>query len=277
VVAGVLVLAAVAGLLAGRSFWLGAALLVLLVAVALYAALSRPLANEHLTNPHHESLRTTSDRTSTREVTMNTTLRRTGIAAIALGATLGLAACGSDGSSTAADSAGDTSSDTGMTGDAGAEAFGAACSAVPKSGPGSFTGMATAPVASAAGANPVLSTLVTAVKKAGLVDTLNSQKAITVFAPTNDAFGKIPPKPLEGVLASKDELTKILTYHVVAGKIAPAELDGTHKTLEGDTVTVSGSGDSYSVGTQKASIVCGNVPTANATVYIIDSVLMPQM
>jgi uncharacterized surface protein with fasciclin (FAS1) repeats len=137
--------------------------------------------------------------------------------------------------------------------------------------------MATAPVASAASANPVLSTLVTAVTKAGLVDTLNSQKAITVFAPTNDAFGKIPPKTLKSVLADKQELTKILTYHVVAGKLAPDQLDGTHKTLEGDTLEISGSSDDFSVGTQDATIVCGNVPTANATVYIIDSVLMPKM
>jgi uncharacterized surface protein with fasciclin (FAS1) repeats len=208
---------------------------------------------------------------------MNTTLRRSGIAALALGATLGLAACGSnDSSSNAGDTMGTSPSSTTGT-DAASQTFGDACSAVPKSGPGSFTGMATAPVASAASANPVLSTLVTAVTKAGLVDTLNSQKAITVFAPTNDAFGKIPPKTLKSVLADKAELTKILTYHVVAGKLTPAQLDGTHKTLEGDTLTINGSNDNFTVGTQKASIVCGNVPTANATVYIINSVLMPKM
>jgi uncharacterized surface protein with fasciclin (FAS1) repeats len=208
---------------------------------------------------------------------MNTTLRRSGIAAMALGASLSLAACGgSDSSSTAGGDTGTTPSSASGN-DAGAQTFGAACSAVPKSGPGSFNGMATAPVASAASANPVLSTLVTAVTKAGLVDTLNSQKAITVFAPTNDAFGKIPPKTLKSVLANKQELTKILTYHVVAGKLTPDQLDGTHKTLEGDTLKISGSGDSYSVGAGKASIVCGNVPTANATVYIVDSVLMPKM
>ncbi len=209
---------------------------------------------------------------------MNTTLRRSGIAALALGATLGLAACGGNDSSSS--NAGDdmgTSPSSATGSDASAQTFGSACSAVPKSGPGSFTGMATAPVASAASANPVLSTLVTAVTKAGLVDTLNSQKAITVFAPTNDAFGKIPPKTLKSVLANKAELTKILTYHVVAGKLTPAQLDGTHKTLEGDTLTINGSNDDFTVGTQKASIVCGNVPTANATVYIINSVLMPKM
>ena len=209
---------------------------------------------------------------------MNTKIRRTGIAAIALGAALGLAACGGNDSSPSSGGAmGGSTGDSSMGTDAGAQTFGSACGAVPKSGPGSFQGMATAPVASAASANPVLSTLVTAVQKAGLVDTLNSQKAITVFAPTNDAFGQIPPKTLKGVLADKQELTKILTYHVVAGKIAPDQLAGTHKTLEGDTLTISGSGDSYTVGAQKAQVVCGNVPTANATVYIINSVLMPKM
>ena len=208
---------------------------------------------------------------------MNNEIRRTGIAAIALGATLCLAACGSnDSSSTASDGTAPGSS-AGTGTDASAQTFGDACSAVPKSGPGSFNGMATAPVASAASANPVLSTLVTAVKKAGLVDTLNSQKAITVFAPTNDAFAAIPPKTLKGVLANKQELTKILTYHVVAGKIAPDQLAGTHKTLEGDSLTISGSGDSFMVGTGNAAVVCGNVPTANATVYLINSVLMPKM
>jgi uncharacterized surface protein with fasciclin (FAS1) repeats len=209
---------------------------------------------------------------------MNTKIRRTGFAAIALGATLGLAACGSnDSSSTASDDGGAAGTSDSSTSAAADQTFGAACSAVPKSGPGSFTGMATAPVASAASANPALSTLVTAVKKAGLVDTLNSQQAITVFAPTNDAFAAIPAKTLKGVLADKQALTKILTYHVVAGKLAPDELAGTHKTLEGGTLAISGTGDSFSVGAQKASVVCGNVSTANATVYLISSVLMPQM
>jgi uncharacterized surface protein with fasciclin (FAS1) repeats len=155
-------------------------------------------------------------------------------------------------------------------------AFGPACSAVPKTGAGSFTGMATAPVATAASANPVLSTLVTAVKKAGLVDTLNAANGITVFAPENSAFTKIPSATLNGVLANKGELTKILTYHVVSGRYTPAQLAKgvTLKTLEGGTVTTAMSGGTYTV--NGANVVCGNVQTANATVYIINSVLMPK-
>ncbi|HEY0543704.1 MAG TPA: fasciclin domain-containing protein [Actinoallomurus sp.] len=154
--------------------------------------------------------------------------------------------------------------------------FGAGCSAVPTSGKGSFSGMSADPVATAASNNPALSTLVTAVKKAGLVDTLNSAQNITVFAPDNDAFKKIPAKTLKKVLADKKTLSSILTYHVVGQKVAPSGLaSGDFKTLQGGMVTTSGSGESYKV--NDANVVCGNVQTANATVYIIDSVMMPKM
>jgi uncharacterized surface protein with fasciclin (FAS1) repeats len=153
--------------------------------------------------------------------------------------------------------------------------FGPGCASVPKGGAGSFTGMSTAPVATAASANPLLSTLVTAVKKAGLVDTLNSASGITVFAPDNAAFAKIPAATLNKVLADKAELTKILTYHVVAGRYAPSQLasGAPLKTLEGATVTPALMGSTYEV--NSADVVCGNVQTANATVYIINTVLMP--
>lgn len=205
--------------------------------------------------------------------------RSSGIAALALVATFGLAACSGDSDSeTATDNPATTaSSDTASADamDAGADTFGAGCSAIPASGAGSFNGMATEPVATAASANPLLKTLVAAVGKAGLVDTLNSADGITVFAPTDDAFGKIPPKDLDAVLANKDTLTKILTYHVVAGQLSPDDLAGTHETLEGEQVTVEGSGEDFTVGAGDAKVLCGNIPTANATVYVIDSVLMP--
>lgn len=156
------------------------------------------------------------------------------------------------------------------------EPFGPACSSVPKDGKGSFDGMAEDPVATAASNNPALSTLVTAVKKAGLVDTLNNAENITVFAPTNDAFAKIPKADLDKVLNDKAQLTKILTYHVVGEKIAPDDLkNGSYETLEKSKLTTSGSGESYKVN-DSADVVCGNVRTANANVYIIDTVLMPK-
>jgi uncharacterized surface protein with fasciclin (FAS1) repeats len=210
---------------------------------------------------------------------------KTGLATLAIVASFSLAACGSDDSSTPS-SAGDTSSSTpteesSMTdspseeADAAAQVFGPACDQVPADGDGSFNGMATAPVASAASANPLLSTLVTAVKKAGLVDALNSADGLTVFAPVNDAFGAIPPKTLKAVLKDKPTLTKILTHHVIAGQLSPDQLAGEHETLAGDMLTVTGSGEDFMIGAENATVLCGNVPTANATVYIIDTVLMP--
>jgi uncharacterized surface protein with fasciclin (FAS1) repeats len=215
---------------------------------------------------------------------------RTTFVALAIALPLSLAACGSstDTTTPAAGSTPAATSSDAMTSSAPSDTmtssdsmdpasavFGEGCAAVPKDGKGSFTGMATDPVATAASNNPLLSTLVTAVKQAGLVDTLNSAPEVTVFAPTNDAFAKIPAADLKKVLADKPTLTKILTNHVVAGKISQDQLAGDHKTLAGTTITVKGSGENFTVGKMDAKIICGNVPTANATVYIIDSVLMP--
>ncbi len=201
----------------------------------------------------------------------------TAIAAAAL-FTFSLAACGSDDSSSGSGAgAAMPATSAAPSMDAMMAQFGSGCSAVPTdaANPGSFASMAKVPVATAASGNPLLSTLVTAVKAAGLVDSLNTAPALTVFAPTNDAFAKIPAADLKAVLADKATLTKILTTHVVAGKLTPAELAGTHKTLQGGEITVTGSSESFEVD-GAASIVCGNVQTANATVYLIDSVLMPK-
>jgi uncharacterized surface protein with fasciclin (FAS1) repeats len=215
---------------------------------------------------------------------------RTTFVALAIALPLSLAACGSstDTTSTGAGAgAAPTSSDSMMSStpsdamtssdsmDATSAVFGEGCTAVPRDGKGSFTGMATDPVATAASNNPLLSTLVTAVKEAGLVDTLNSAPEITVFAPTNDAFAKIPAADLKAVLADKPTLTKVLTNHVVAGTLAPDQLAGDHKTLAGTTITVKGAGENFTVGAMDATVICGNVQTANATVYIVDSVLLP--
>jgi uncharacterized surface protein with fasciclin (FAS1) repeats len=208
-------------------------------------------------------------------------MRATKITAIAaaLVFSASLAACGGDdasGENTAAAPAATTPSAAPSMAMDTMATFGAGCAAVPTEAtdPGSFDAMSKVPVATAASGNPLLSTLVTAVKQAGLVDTLNTAPALTVFAPTNDAFAKIPAADLKAVLADKKTLTSILTYHVVEGKLAPEQLAGTHKTIQGDEVTVEGSASDFKV--NEASVVCGNVQTANATVYIIDSVLMPK-
>lgn len=219
-----------------------------------------------------------------------TTIRRTtGLATLALTLSLGLAACGGDSDTAASDTGSSMSSSPSMTEsmspsddmsseagmDPAAQTFGAGCAAIPATGGGSFDGMATEPVATAASANPLLKTLVAAVTKAGLVDTLNGTEGITVFAPTDDAFAKIPAKTLDGVLKDKKTLTAILTHHVVAGQLTPDQLAGSHETLNGDTLKVMGSSEDFTVGAEKAQVLCGNIPTANATVYVIDTVLMP--
>jgi len=154
--------------------------------------------------------------------------------------------------------------------------FGAACSTVPASGPGSLEALAQDPVATAAANTPELSTLVTAVKKADLVDTLNSAQGITVFAPVNDAFAALPKATLDKALGDpKGLLTTVLTYHVVQGQLAPDQLAGSHETLQGDTLQVTGSGEDFTVN-GNSGVVCGNIQTANATVYLIDQVLLPK-
>jgi transforming growth factor-beta-induced protein len=155
---------------------------------------------------------------------------------------------------------------------------GPACAAVPADGEGSFAGMTDDTAATAASNNPVLSTLVTAVSEAGLVDTLNSDGPFTIFAPTNDAFAAIPEADLAAVLADQDLLTSILTYHVVAGEsLGSADLieRGTVTTVNGAELAIAAGDDgSVMVGGQ-ASVGCADVMTANATVHIIDAVLMP--
>jgi uncharacterized surface protein with fasciclin (FAS1) repeats len=137
------------------------------------------------------------------------------------------------------------------------------------------------PVATAAGNNPALSTLVQAVTAANLGDTLNTTDDITVLAPANPAFEAVPADALNALLADTAQLTTVLTHHVIPGRLTPEELAGTHTTLNNDEVTIEGSGENFSIamdGTvvgMQASVICGNVQTANATVYIIDQVLKP--
>lgn len=205
-------------------------------------------------------------------------IRRTVVAATAA-ALLPLAAtaCSSDSGSSDTKSSKPSQSEQKETKkeDMGMGTFGPACASVPKSGKGSFNGMAQDPVATAASNNPELSTLVSAVKKAGLVDTLNSAKNITVFAPTNDAFKKIPKADLDKVMSDKKMLSKVLTYHVVGQPLDKSQLQsGSYDTLAKQKLTTKGSGDSYTVN-GSAKVGCGNVKTANATVHIIDNVLMP--
>ncbi|MGY1709961.1 fasciclin domain-containing protein [Geodermatophilus sp. SYSU D00758] len=221
---------------------------------------------------------------------MTRTLARTGLPALAATLALALPACGSDdttGTAAGADAAATSSPAPPAAGTDGGtdrataptEPFGEGCAAVPADGEGSLTGMADDPVATAAGNNPVLTTLVQALQAANLVDTLNTTEDITVLAPANPAFEAVPQDRLAALLADTPQLTAVLTHHVIPGRLAPGELAGTHATLNNDEVTIEGSGERFTIdrtltGTA-ATVVCGDVRTANATVYVIDGVLAP--
>ncbi|MFD6163309.1 fasciclin domain-containing protein [Nocardia sp. NPDC060256] len=208
-----------------------------------------------------------------------TVMRRSVVAAMMLSAVVGASACSSDKSTDTAapsSSAAMTTSSTMASGDLVGSGCKAYAQQVP-TGAGSVSGMAQDPVATAASNNPLLTTLVAAVSgklnpQVNLVDTLNGAQ-FTVFAPVDAAFAKIDPATVDGLKTDSATLTKILTYHVVPGQIAPNKIAGMHKTVEGADVTVTGSGDNLKVG--NASVICGGVKTANATVYLIDTVLMP--
>lgn len=167
-----------------------------------------------------------------------------------------------------------------MAMDPAANLVGAGCAAYAEavpSGEGSVAGMAQDPVAVAASNNPLLKTLTAAVSgelnpDVDLVDTLNGAE-FTVFAPVDEAFAAIPEKDLNAVVEDADTLSSVLTYHVVPGQIAPSDIPGSHTTVQGDEVEVTGSGDELMV--NGATVVCGGVQTANATVYLVDTVLMP--
>ena len=220
---------------------------------------------------------------------MNTKLRtRTmGLAALALTASMSLAACGSEGDTDTAadDTTSSRRSETPMEPEEPMESeepmaadapFGPGCAAVPTDGEGSVEGMADDPVATAASNNPLLKTLVAAVTEAGLVDTLNSAEGITVFAPTDDAFAKIPKKDLNALLADKEALTTVLTHHVVARPPVPRGRRGRARDPRGRHDHRRGLGRGLHRSRVPASSAATS-QTANATVYVIDSVMMPAM
>src|SRR6478735_6048891 len=205
--------------------------------------------------------------------------------ALALAATFALSACSMSGSTAepstdASTPAMEASEEPMATADPAADLVGPGCAAYAEAvpdGAGSIEGMSGDPVAVAASNNPLLKTLVAAVSgqlnpEVDLVDTLNGGE-FTVFAPVDEAFAAIDPATIEALKTDSATLTSILTYHVVPGQLTPDEVVGTQTTVQGGTVEVTGSGDDLMV--NDAKVICGGVHTANATVYLIDSVLMP--
>lgn len=118
-------------------------------------------------------------------------------------------------------------------------------------------------------------TLVAAVKAAGLVDTLKGDGPFTVFAPTDEAFAKLPEGTLEALLADKEKLTAILTYHVVAGRNMASEVVAADSfvTVQGSALSVDTS-DGVRVGS--ANVVRTDIVTSNGVIHVIDTVLIPE-
>lgn len=122
--------------------------------------------------------------------------------------------------------------------------------------------------------NPDFSTLVTAIKAAGLVDTLSGAGPFTVFAPNNAAFKKIPDATLQGVLADNVKLTSILTYHVIAGKVMSKDVATMKeaKTVEGSNITIKAK-DGVMI--NDAKVIKADIECSNGVIHVIDAVLMP--
>jgi uncharacterized surface protein with fasciclin (FAS1) repeats len=119
-------------------------------------------------------------------------------------------------------------------------------------------------------------TLVTAVKAAGLVDLLKGDGPFTVFAPNDAAFAKLPEGAVAGLLKDKDALTKVLTYHVVPGKVTAADVVGLNKakTAQGQSLPIAVDGESVMVG--GAKVIATDILASNGVIHVVDSVMMPQ-
>jgi uncharacterized surface protein with fasciclin (FAS1) repeats len=191
----------------------------------------------------------------------------------ALACTLAAAGCGMGGSSAAGAGASHHPMHHEKMHHAAAR-FGSDCGMVSATGLGSFHAMSAEPVLTAAAHNPLLTTFAAMAGKAGLATELDSAHGITVFAPENSAFGKLDHSAMI-MLENPADLARILKYHVVPGQVTPAQLALGHPltTMQGSTVEPAKMGAIYEV--NKADVICGNIATANATVYIINSVLVP--
>jgi uncharacterized surface protein with fasciclin (FAS1) repeats len=117
-------------------------------------------------------------------------------------------------------------------------------------------------------------TLVKAVQAAGLVDTLKGKGPFTVFAPTDEAFAKLPPGTVESLLQDKQKLTQVLTYHVVPGRVTAAQVKpGPVKTVQGQSLRVRSEGGNVTV--DNAKVIKTDVMASNGVIHVIDSVVLP--
>ena len=214
--------------------------------------------------------------------------RKFGTRAAALTAATGLAlamgACADDddddmtnGQDDSAENGMDDDMEDGMDDDMAAMPFGAACDELPEEGEGSLEDMAAQPVATAASTNPWLTNLTMAIEESGMMEDLDAADSITVFAPVDDAFEAIDEEQMDEVMNDEEMLNDLLSYHVVDEWITPEDLAtaGPFEAMQGDWVDAEGMDDAFTINGH-ANVICGDVQTANATVYMIDGVLMPE-
>ncbi len=216
-----------------------------------------------------------------------TPTRRARLAAAAAVLALSLSGCGSDGPADVAAAPGTSSVPVAaappeVASPAPTGVFGTGCAGLPAEGPGSPAALAAAPVATAMSTIPGLTTTMGTVHAAALAASLDATQDLTVLAPVNEAFAAVPAVTLDPLLVDTPRLTALVTHHVIAGRLAPGELAGTHTTLDGGRVTVDRTGEVFTLsadqtllGAADATVICGNLPTLNATVYIVDQVLTP--
>lgn len=199
------------------------------------------------------------------------------VGALATGLALAAAACASSGGPAASASGSPhhpMASHSQSMSHTASSVFGSDCGMIPATGMGSLHGMGMDPVVTAATHNPLLSDLSRAINGAGLASRLDAMPMLTVFAPANSAFSKLSGSTMT-MMHNRAELARILNYHVVRGHVTPAELASGKPltTLEGGTLKPSKMGAVYEV--NSADVICGGIRTANATVYIINKVLIP--
>lgn len=213
--------------------------------------------------------------------------RLIGVATVALGVGLAAAACSSSGTSASAAAHTHTphpsstpshmaaSGSPASAANGTAATIGAGCAKLPSSGMGSVHGMASEPVATAISHNPQLTEFSKAITASGLTKTLDSAKTITVFAPDNAALSALGSGNVKTLMGNKADLTKVIQYHVATTSVTPAGLAaGKPLTTQlGLPVHPAKSGDKYKV--NNAEVVCGNISTSNAMLYIVNKVLIP--
>jgi len=206
-------------------------------------------------------------------------LARPAAAGALAGLALAAAACGS---STTAPAATPTGSGGPLTPTANptpaasgtAARIGADCAMIPSAGQGSVSSMSTERAITAASSNPQLSVFIAAVRSAGLDQTLNAQHAYTLMIPANSAFAALSKSQIIHLKNSGD-LLRIVRYHALKDRVGPRQFASGARpaTLQGKPLTLSKSGSAYKV--NGATVLCGNIKTANATVYIVNKVLLP--